>query len=36
MINADGTATQWTDITVTTSPPGRNSRNRVSRGPMPP
>lgn len=29
MINGDGTATQWTDITVMTSPPGRNSRNRV-------
>jgi hypothetical protein len=30
MINSDGTAATWTDITVTTTPPGRNSRNRVS------
>lgn len=30
MINADGTAAQWTDIQVTTTPPGENSRNRVS------
>ena len=29
MINADGSGTQWTDIQVTTTPPGRNSRNRV-------
>ena len=29
MINADGTGTQWTNIQVTTTPPGRNSRNRV-------
>jgi len=28
MINADGTGQQWTDIQVTTTPPGRNSRNR--------
>ncbi|KAH7376855.1 hypothetical protein B0T11DRAFT_347096 [Plectosphaerella cucumerina] len=28
MINSDGTAATWTDITVTTTPPGRNSRNR--------
>jgi hypothetical protein len=29
MINADGTATQWQDITVTQQVPGRNSNNRV-------
>lgn len=29
MINADGTGTAWTGIQVTTTPPGRNSRNRV-------
>ncbi|KAK4215681.1 hypothetical protein QBC37DRAFT_371776 [Rhypophila decipiens] len=28
MINADGTGAQWTNIQVTTTPPGRNSRNR--------
>lgn len=28
MINTDGTATKWTDIQVTQSPPGENSRNR--------
>lgn len=28
MINADGTGSQWTNIQVTTTPPGRNSRNR--------
>lgn len=28
MINADGTGTQWTDITVAQTPPGKNSRNR--------
>ncbi|KAK3318588.1 hypothetical protein B0H66DRAFT_244342 [Apodospora peruviana] len=28
MINADGTGADWTDIQVTTTPPGRNSRNR--------
>ncbi|KAI0448644.1 hypothetical protein F5B21DRAFT_98386 [Xylaria acuta] len=27
-INADGTGQTWQDITVTTTPPGRNSRNR--------
>ncbi|KAL8408241.1 hypothetical protein RB594_006876 [Gaeumannomyces avenae] len=27
-INADGTAAQWTPITVKTTPPGQNSRNR--------
>ncbi|KAI0905979.1 hypothetical protein F4823DRAFT_110042 [Ustulina deusta] len=27
-INADGTAQAWEDITVTTTPPGENSRNR--------
>ncbi|KAK0743738.1 hypothetical protein B0T18DRAFT_327713 [Schizothecium vesticola] len=27
-INADGTGQQWTPISVTTTPPGRNSRNR--------
>lgn len=27
-INADGTGAQWTDIKVTTTPPGQNSRNR--------
>ena len=30
MINADGTGTQWTPITVGQNVPGRNSRNRVS------
>lgn len=30
MINADGTATQWTDINVATNVPGQNGRNRVS------
>lgn len=30
MINADGTGAAWTNIQVTTTPPGRNSRNRVS------
>lgn len=29
MINADSTGQQWTNIQVTTTPPGRNSRNRV-------
>ncbi|KAK0714950.1 hypothetical protein B0H67DRAFT_644757 [Lasiosphaeris hirsuta] len=28
MINADATGQQWTNIQVTTTPPGRNSRNR--------
>ncbi|KAK0645613.1 CAS1 protein [Cercophora newfieldiana] len=28
MINADGTGQQWNNIQVTTTPPGRNSRNR--------
>ncbi|KAK0629949.1 hypothetical protein B0T17DRAFT_488784 [Bombardia bombarda] len=28
MINADGTGQTWTDIQVTQTPPGRNSRNR--------
>ncbi|KAK3353525.1 hypothetical protein B0T25DRAFT_591045 [Lasiosphaeria hispida] len=28
MINADSTGQQWTNIQVTTTPPGRNSRNR--------
>ncbi|KAI0195055.1 hypothetical protein F4808DRAFT_332006 [Astrocystis sublimbata] len=27
-INADGTGADWEDLTVTTTPPGRNSRNR--------
>ncbi|KAI0390581.1 hypothetical protein F5Y17DRAFT_53019 [Xylariaceae sp. FL0594] len=27
-INADGTGETWQDITVTTTPPGKNSRNR--------
>jgi hypothetical protein len=27
-MNTDGTGTQWTDIQVTQSPPGQNSRNR--------
>ncbi|KAF2963449.1 hypothetical protein GQX73_g10121 [Xylaria multiplex] len=27
-INADGTGQTWEDLTVTTTPPGRNSRNR--------
>ncbi|KAI1757607.1 hypothetical protein F4782DRAFT_135757 [Xylaria castorea] len=27
-INADGTGQTWEDITVTTTPPGKNSRNR--------
>lgn len=27
-INADGTGANWTPITVTTTPPGQNSRNR--------
>ncbi|KAL8372415.1 hypothetical protein RB595_001966 [Gaeumannomyces hyphopodioides] len=27
-VNADGTGAQWTDIKVTTTPPGQNSRNR--------
>ncbi|KAI0517024.1 hypothetical protein F5B22DRAFT_143652 [Xylaria bambusicola] len=27
-INADGTGENWTPLTVTTTPPGRNSRNR--------
>jgi len=35
-INADGTGQQWTPITVTTTPPGRNSRNRVSFSSPPP
>lgn len=30
MINADATGADWQDISVTTTPPGRNSRNRVS------
>jgi hypothetical protein len=30
MINADGTAQQWTNINVITTPPGQNSNNRVS------
>lgn len=30
MINADGTGADWQDIDVTTTPPGENSRNRVS------
>lgn len=30
MINDDGTGTNWQNIDVTTTPPGRNSRNRVS------
>jgi len=29
-INADGTGQNWQPVTVTTTPPGRNSRNRVS------
>lgn len=29
-ISADGTGQKWTPIPVTTTPPGRNSRNRVS------
>ena len=28
-INADGTGANWEDITVTKTPPGQNSRNRV-------
>ncbi|KAK7926849.1 cas1 appressorium specific protein [Apiospora marii] len=28
MMNTDGTAAKWTDIQVTQSPPGKNSRNR--------
>jgi len=36
-INADGTGANWQSITVTTTPPGRNSRNRVSTSlPTPP
>lgn len=31
MVNADGTATQWTNIQVTTNVPGQNGRNRVSK-----
>lgn len=30
MVNADGTATTWTNIQVTTNVPGDNGRNRVS------
>lgn len=30
MVNADGTATQWTNIQVTTNVPGQGGRNRVS------
>lgn len=30
MVNADGTAQQWTNIAVTTNVPGDNGRNRVS------
>ena len=29
-INADGTGQNWQSIDVTTTPPGKNSRNRVS------
>lgn len=30
MVNADGTASTWTNIQVTTNVPGQNGRNRVS------
>lgn len=30
MINSDGTGASWTNINVITTPPGQNSRNRVS------
>jgi hypothetical protein len=33
MINDDGTGQTWTDIDVTKTPPGENSRNRVSAAP---
>lgn len=35
MVNADGTASTWTDIDVTTNVPGQNGRNRVSSSSFP-
>ncbi len=36
MINADGTGADWQDIDVTTTPPGKNSRNQVQLPPFSP